>query len=74
MLKSVAVFGVLALAALGASKPIAAQTRSTVSSTELESAVLARPFDEPAAPSAQDLSDAAFPPDWAQSIEVSCSS
>ena len=36
--------------------------------------VLARPFDEPAEPSAQDLSDAGFPPDWAQSIEVSCSS
>jgi serine/tyrosine/threonine adenylyltransferase len=45
-----------------------------LSEVERLSAVLARPFDEPAAPSAQDLSDAAFPPDWAQSIEVSCSS
>jgi uncharacterized protein YdiU (UPF0061 family) len=36
--------------------------------------VLARPFDEPAEPSAQDLSDAGFPPDWAHAIEVSCSS
>ena len=31
--------------------------------------VLQHPFDEPALPS-----DAAFPPDWAQSLEVSCSS
>jgi serine/tyrosine/threonine adenylyltransferase len=31
--------------------------------------VLGRPFDEPADPS-----DAALPPDWAQSLEVSCSS
>ena len=36
--------------------------------------VLAQPFDEPAEPSPQDLADAGFPPDWAQSIEVSCSS
>ena len=36
--------------------------------------VLARPFDEPDEPTAQDLSDAGFPPDWAQTIEVSCSS
>jgi len=36
--------------------------------------VLARPFDEPATPSALDLSDAGFPPDWAQHIAVSCSS
>ena len=36
--------------------------------------VLARPFDEPAEPSAQDMADAGFPPSWAQSIEVSCSS
>jgi uncharacterized protein YdiU (UPF0061 family) len=36
--------------------------------------VLARPFEEPAEPSAQDLADAGFPPDWAQAIEVSCSS
>lgn len=31
--------------------------------------VLSRPFDEPALPS-----DAALPPDWAQTLEVSCSS
>lgn len=31
--------------------------------------VLSRPFDEPAAPS-----DAALPPDWASTLEVSCSS
>ncbi|MBI3348965.1 MAG: YdiU family protein [Burkholderiales bacterium] len=31
--------------------------------------VLSRPFDEPALPG-----DAALPPDWAQSLEVSCSS
>jgi len=31
--------------------------------------VLARPFDEPALPS-----DAALPPDWASTLEVSCSS
>lgn len=31
--------------------------------------VLARPFDEPVLPS-----DAALPPDWAQTLEVSCSS
>lgn len=31
--------------------------------------VLGRPFDEPALPS-----DAALPPDWAQTLEVSCSS
>jgi uncharacterized protein YdiU (UPF0061 family) len=36
--------------------------------------VLAAPFDEPAAPSAQDRADAGFPPEWAQSIAVSCSS
>jgi uncharacterized protein YdiU (UPF0061 family) len=36
--------------------------------------VLAHPFDEPAEPSPQDLADAGFPPDWARSIEVSCSS
>jgi uncharacterized protein YdiU (UPF0061 family) len=38
--------------------------------------VLARPFDEPqqATPSAQDRADAGFPPEWAQTIEVSCSS
>jgi len=44
------------------------------SEVERQLKVLARPFDEPAEPSAQDLSDAGFPPDWAQSIEVSCSS
>ena len=31
--------------------------------------VLSRPFDEPELPS-----DAALPPDWAQTLEVSCSS
>ncbi len=36
--------------------------------------VLARPFAEPVEPSAQDRSDAGFPPEWAESIEVSCSS
>ena len=36
--------------------------------------VLATPFDEPDSPSAQDVSDAGFPPAWAQSIAVSCSS
>ena len=36
--------------------------------------VLERPFDDPAEPGAADLADAGFPPDWAQSIEVSCSS
>jgi len=36
--------------------------------------VLARPFDEAAVPSAQDIADADFPPEWAQTIEVSCSS
>ncbi len=36
--------------------------------------VLARPFDEPSRPSAQDVSDAGFPPDWAGTIAVSCSS
>lgn len=49
MLKSVAVFGVLALAALGASAPLAAQARSAVSSAELESAVLAAPATNQAA-------------------------
>ncbi len=36
--------------------------------------VLARPYDEPAEPTAQDQADAGFPPEWAQTIEVSCSS
>ncbi len=36
--------------------------------------VLAQPCDEPADALPQDRSDAGFPPDWAQSIEVSCSS
>jgi hypothetical protein len=40
MLKMIAVSGILALATLGASAPLAAQTRTAVSSTELESAVL----------------------------------
>jgi len=43
VLKSIAVSGILALATLGASAPLAAQTRSAVSSTELESAVLKAP-------------------------------
>lgn len=43
MLKLIAVTGILALATLGASAPLAAQTRSAVSSTELESAVLKAP-------------------------------
>jgi uncharacterized protein YdiU (UPF0061 family) len=37
-------------------------------------AVLAHPYDDPADPTAQDVADAGFPPAWAQSIEVSCSS
>ena len=40
MLKSIAVLGILVVATLGASAPLAAQTRSAVSSAELESAVL----------------------------------
>ena len=36
--------------------------------------VLEHPFDDPARPTAQDVADAGFPPEWAQSIEVSCSS
>lgn len=43
MLKFIAFAGVLSLAALGASTPLAAQTRSGVSSTELEAAVLKAP-------------------------------
>lgn len=43
MLKSTAVLGILVVAALGASAPLAAQERSAVSSTELESAVLTAP-------------------------------
>jgi uncharacterized protein YdiU (UPF0061 family) len=39
------------------------------SETERLLKVLSRPFDEPALPS-----DAALPPDWAQHLEVSCSS
>ena len=37
-------------------------------------AVLAHPYDDPADPTAHDAADAGFPPAWAQSIEVSCSS
>ena len=36
--------------------------------------VLGHPFDDPAQATAQDDADAGFPPDWAQSIAVSCSS
>lgn len=36
--------------------------------------VLEHPFDDPAQATAQDDADAGFPPDWAQSIAVSCSS
>ena len=36
--------------------------------------VLEHPFDDPAQPTPQDDADAGFPPDWAQSIAVSCSS
>lgn len=43
MLKLIAVSGILALATLGASTPLAAQARSAVSSTELDSAVLKAP-------------------------------
>jgi hypothetical protein len=49
VLKSIAVFGVLALAAQGASTSLAAQTGSTVTSAELESAVLAAPATNQAA-------------------------
>ena len=49
MLKSVAVLGILAVASLGLSAPLAAQARSTVSSTELESAVVAAPAANQAA-------------------------
>ena len=41
MLKFILIPGVLALATLGAIAPLAAQSRSAVSSTELDSAVLA---------------------------------
>jgi hypothetical protein len=43
VLKSIAVSGILALATLGPSVPLAAQTRSAVSSIELDSAVLNAP-------------------------------
>jgi hypothetical protein len=43
VLKLIAVSGILALATLGASTPLAAQARSAVSSTELDSAVLKAP-------------------------------
>ena len=36
--------------------------------------VLEQPFDDPERPTAQDEADTGFPPAWAQSIEVSCSS
>jgi hypothetical protein len=49
VLKSVAVLGILAFASLGLSAPLAAQARSTVSSTELESAVVAAPAANQAA-------------------------
>ncbi len=43
MLKSIAVLGVLGLVLLGGSAPLAAQARSTVSSADLESAVITAP-------------------------------
>lgn len=43
MLKSLAVSGILAIAALGVSAPLAAQARTAVSGAELESAVVAAP-------------------------------
>ena len=36
--------------------------------------VLQRPFDDLSEPGVADPADTSFPPDWAQSIEVSCSS
>lgn len=49
MLKHVAVFGILAILTLGASAPLVAQAQSGVSSSELESAVLAAPVNDQAA-------------------------
>lgn len=49
MLKSLAISGILVLATLGASAPLAAQARSAVSSAELESAVLTSPAPNQAA-------------------------
>ncbi len=43
MLKYVAVFGILALATLSTSAPLAAQAQSGVSSSDLESAVVSAP-------------------------------
>ena len=48
---------------------IRAANHGDFSETERLLKVLSRPFDEPALPS-----DAALPPDWAQTLEVSCSS
>jgi uncharacterized protein YdiU (UPF0061 family) len=48
---------------------IRAAQRDDFMETERLLKVLSHPFDEPALPS-----DAALPPDWAQSLEVSCSS
>ena len=48
---------------------IRAADHGDFSETERLLKVLSRPFDEPANPS-----DAALPPDWAQGLEVSCSS
>jgi hypothetical protein len=49
MLKVVAVIGIAGLAALSTSAPLAAQAQSAVSSSELESAVLAAPASNQAA-------------------------
>jgi len=49
-------------------------TEGDMSEVERLLKVLSRPFDEPASPGAQDSADAGLPPDWAQAIEVSCSS
>lgn len=48
---------------------IRAAQQNDFTETERLLKVLSRPFDEPVVPS-----DAALPPDWAQSLEVSCSS
>jgi hypothetical protein len=49
VLKSIALFGVLTVAMLGGSAPLAAQSRSGVSSTDLESAVITAPAPNQAA-------------------------
>lgn len=49
MLKYTAIIGILTLASLGGSAPLAAQARSAVRGSELESAVLAAPATNQAA-------------------------